>query len=201
MSEKIIPFPLCPYCGQHDVAFYLVSAYNHNHQGCGFLRCGHCGNPVVAIFTSHISEERKAEFAQILRYYPEPQSEDAPPFTPPKIASDFEEAKFNLIHGKYKAACIMAGSAIETACVQFGETGRNGLADKINKLQAKGVITQSLADWAREIRAIRVNAAHEAEREAEITREDAEQAVYFAEMLFRYLYTLPGMIEERRKKA
>lgn len=200
MSEKIIPFPLCPHCGQHDVAFYLVSSYNNNHQCCGLLRCGHCGNPVVAIFASPISEERKTGFGQILHYYPEPQSEDAPPYTPQKVARDFEEAKFSLIHGKYKSACIMAGSAIETACVQFGAID-GGLKGKVNKLRKDGIITQSLADWAQEIREIRIDAAHEAEREAKVTREDAEQAVYFAEMLFRYLYTLPGMIKEYQKRS
>lgn len=94
----------------------------------------------------------------------------------------------------------MAGSSIETACVQFGAVD-GGLKGKIRKLHDDGIITQSLADWAQELREIRVDAAHQAERESVITKEDAEQAVYFAEMLFTYLYKLPKMIEERRKKS
>lgn len=38
---------------------------------------------------------------------------DAPPCTPQAVAEDFHEAKFNMLHGNIKSACIMAGSAVE----------------------------------------------------------------------------------------
>lgn len=164
------------------------------------MKCGHCNSPIVATIHGLIVEGRKIRFSDIISYYPQPDTENAPKYTPPPVAKDFEEAKFNLIHGQYKSACIMSGSAIETACVKAGAVD-GGLKEKIKKLHKDGIITQSLADWAQELREIRVDAAHQAERESEITKEDAEQAVYFAEMLFTYLYTLPALIGERRKKS
>ncbi len=125
---------------------------------------------------------------------------DAPPYTPQAVAEDFHEAKFNMLHGNIKSACIMAGSAVETACVQFGAIN-GGLKEKIKTLLNAGIVTQGLADWAQEIRGVRVDAAHQAEREATLTQRDAEDAVLFAEMLFTYLYTLPAKIAERRKST
>ncbi|MBD5417341.1 MAG: DUF4145 domain-containing protein [Desulfovibrio sp.] len=200
MSGQIIGFPLCPHCGQHDVAFYYVHSYYRNEYTYMLLMCGHCQSPVVAAFRGPLLEGRRIKFSDISGYFPHPDRDKAPEYTPEPVAKDFEEAKFNLIHGKYKSACIMAGSSIETACVQFGAVD-GGLKGKIRKLHDDGIITQSLADWAQELREIRVDAAHQAERESVITKEDAEQAVYFAEMLFTYLYKLPKMIEERRKKS
>ena len=94
----------------------------------------------------------------------------------------------------------MAGNAIETALIEHGANG-GGLKDKIDSLAKRNVITQSLADWAHELKSIRNDAAHHAEKGTVLERKDAEDAVQFAEMLFLYLYTLPGMVAARREKA
>lgn len=138
-------------------------------------------------------------FEMVAKYYPEPEPTDAPKHTPPAVAQDFVEAKTSLRIGNFKAASIMAGSAIETALVEFGAQ-KGGLKDKIDKLASEHVLTPALAEWAHEVRGIRVDTAHQAERGATVSEADAQQAVHFAEMLFYYLYTLPGMIEERRSE-
>lgn len=166
-----------------------------------FFVCGHCRKGVCVEadrgMMCIISTQR---WNAVHRVYPEPEPTDAPKHTPPAVAQDFVEAKTSLRIGNFKAACIMAGSAIETALVEFGAQ-KGGLKDKIDKLASEHVLTPALAEWAHEVRGIRVDSAHQAERGATVSEADARQAVHFAEMLFYYLYTLPGMIAERRHAA
>ena len=199
----IVPFPLCPHCRQHDVAFYIVThkRIKDKNMVSVFLTCGHCGRCVCAEapldHQFSTGEYKNITYETFTRIFPEPISNDAPQYTPKNVADDFKEAKFCMSHGSIKSACIMAGSALETACVQFGATS-GGLKQKIDKLLADGVISRSLAEWAQEIRGIRIDAAHHAERNSTVTQSDAEEAVYFTEMVLTYLYTLPGRIAARR---
>lgn len=133
-----------------------------------------------------------------LNVYPKPSATEAPEHTPDLIASYYKTALRNL-RGKgnadYSAAGLMARKALEVAVNLHNAAGKN-LKAKIQDLHAKHVITDSLAEWAHEIRAIGNEAAHEDDL---LSKEDAKQIVYFSEMLFTYLFTLPGMLADRRK--
>jgi HEPN domain-containing protein len=130
--------------------------------------------------------------------YPEPKSLEAPLHTPENIARSYRTAVKNLRSGDdgdYEAACLMARKALELAANQTGGQGGT-LAAKIKDLASRGAIAPALAEWAREIKNIGNEAAHEDEP---VTQKDTEQTIYFAEMLFTYLFTLPAMIAGRRK--
>lgn len=199
----MVIFPSCPHCGKHDVAFYLSSfrTIPNTNGAIYFFTCGSCFEGVCGKSSDHFTyNPHDLRFHHFNRFYPEPNEVDAPNYTPDSVASDYIEAKTSLQHGNIKAACIMAGNAIETALIEHGATG-GGLKDKIDSLAKAYVITPSLAEWAHEIKGIRNEAAHHAERGTTPEKKDAEDAVQFAEMLFLYLYTLPGMVADRRKKA
>jgi hypothetical protein len=142
------------------------------------------------------------DFKTFARIYPEPKPVDAPQYTPENIAGAYKTAVKNLRSGTkedsdYEAAALMARRSLELALGHVGGEGHN-LKQKINNLAERQLITPSLAEWAHEIRDIGNEAAHDSEP---FTKVDAEQTVYFAEMLFTYFFTLPGMIEERKRKS
>ena len=201
--------PECPHCHMFDRTFYFVKQMNSPHKNnfVSFWVCGHCNGGVVCETEMRIDEHipRTYDVNDFIKIFPDSESYRAPKYTPLDIASDFEEAKKSLIIGNLKAACIMAGNTLETVCISYGAV-ENGLGGKIKKLRNQGLITESLADWAGEIKSFRDTAAHHAEREArglfsEIDKKDAEQIIYFTEMLLTYLYTLPGMIAEHRSRS
>ena len=170
-----------------------------NDRALSFWKCSNCGKGVCG--ESNYSLGRgEFHFEKFFETYPVPSKSSAPKFTPDDIASDFYEAKTSLNHGNFKAACMMARSTVETAVVSMGAT-KGGLKGKIKELADKNIITQSLAEWADEVKEIGNDATHMAERgSSPPTQADAEDAVRFTEMLLMYMFTLPGMIAERRRK-
>ena len=192
--------PECPHCEVRNVMFSVVSSrkIKKTEKSNVFLQCNNCGMGVCGVVPNVRDDlAQRAEFEEYSCIFPEPQSTKAPSFTPPDVASDYLEAATSFRHGNIKSACIMAGSAIETAAVLFGAK-HGGLKDKIKYLADNHIITPALAEWATEIKDIRVDAAHAAEKKVELTRKDAADAVNFTEMFLIYLFTLPGMVAERR---
>jgi HEPN domain-containing protein len=196
-------FPECPHCGGKKMTFYLVASVPAIDQFCSGRRltywiCANCGKGVCGEGNFQQIHKGGIDFKKLERIYPEPKPIDAPLHMPENIARSYKTAVKNLRSGDVgdrEAACLMARKALELAVNQAGGQGGT-LAAKIKDLASRGVIAPALAEWAREIKDIGNEAAHEADT---ITKEDAEQTVYFAEMLFTYLFTLPGMIAERRK--
>ena len=200
MSTVMKLFPECPHCMQLGVMFYLEGSHEikGSDEAAFFFACGNCHRGVIA----HDNKERIArtyelKYENFTEIYPKPSPSVAPQFTPSDAASDFIEAQNNLKHGSIKSACLMARSAMEASMLHEGAEGR-GLKNQIKDLAKKNLITTTMADWVEEIRVIGNDAAHSVDRNATLTKQDAEDAIYFAEMLFTYLYALPGQIAERR---
>lgn len=215
----MIGVPRCPHCGNENVTFYLSSIediFENNagryissiqytgedltvrHRYLSFWMCGVCKSGLCGESNIIPIDNSPFQFRDFTRTYPIYQDISAPKHTPKNIADVYKAAVKNLRSGdagELIAACIMARRGIEIAIKQFGGQGKN-LEKKIDDLAARHIITPALRDWAHEIRHIGNEAAHD---EEPVSREDAEQAVYFAEMLFTYLYTLPGMVAERRQ--
>ena len=198
--------PVCPYCGAHDVAFYLKSTHVGAAFTTSFWICGGCTHAVI-IESAWIDTSGKRDMAGDVLVLPKnktvipaPPACDAPRGTPDDIAADFREAKSCLFHKNIKAACILARSALETTAVRQGAV-KGGLRDKIRFMAREHIITPALAEWAEEIKDIGNDAAHAAERRSDLTLEDARDAINFLEMLLTYLYSLPDMIAERRGRG
>ena len=178
------------------MTFYLRGAY-YNGMYVSFWACGHCGH---ALCTESIIEpsDTQFNFSSCYNTYPTLQELKAPDGTPEEIANAYIAALDNSksdLPGCWTAATIMARRSIELAVNDFGAEGKDLFA-KINDLASRNIITPALKEWAHTIRGIGNAGAHKEGAD----KEDAEQAVYFAEMLFTYLYTLPKMIEARQNK-
>lgn len=186
----IVVLPMCPHCATTNEAFDLVKEYASDGIKSLFLHCKNCGRCVVAEMKDSI--ELQPVFDNFTHLYPELFPTDIPQFLPEKVESQFIQAKHSLQVNYYEAACIMARRCIETVCTYFNAEGNN-LYSKIDNLQTRGLLTQALTDWAHEIRDIGNDATHD-----NITKQDANDAVYFSEMLLIYLYTLPEKIRQRK---
>lgn len=70
------------------------------------------------------------------------------------------------------------------------------LKNRIDRLPAETGVTPSMKSWAHEIRLIGNEAVHEDEP---VQEKDAKDIQAFTELFLTYAFTLPGMLEERRK--
>ncbi len=188
----ITVLPECPHCHSREITFYLLAQTGFHPYVSAWI-CANCKRGIY--LEGHvINHNGNFPFKAFNTCYPAPDIERAPEFTPEQAAHDFEEAASCLRTGNYKAASIMARASLEAA-VKSLEAKGNNLKEKINDLAARHIITPDLADWAHEIRTIGNNAAHDGTPH---TKQDAEDIIDFAEMLYIYLFTLPGRIKTRR---
>ena len=196
--SSIFYLPVCPHCNMRRVAFYLKGEYQVAHNKFFALwKCGQCEYPVCTEARVSAAGGYLHQSA-IIKIFPESNLFSAPDGTPKHIEDAFIAAKFNVIEDRpsmWEAAAIMVRKSIELAVKEFGADNGN-LKHRIDDLVKKGILTHAMGTWAHEIRLIGNEGAHG----TDITQEDAKQAIYFAEMLFIYLYKLPKMVEERRSR-
>lgn len=212
VSNTMTFLPVCPHCFSRKMTFYLACEREQKIEVgtlayISFWVCGGCQHGVVgeSLQRANISSGSNVfEFKNFTKLYPELKPLQATPFTPKRIAETYvtamrilrEQDKGLMTQSDLEMCCIAARKAVELAVNELGAQGHN-LYQKIENLADQGIITNSLREWAHEIRMIGNDGAHE---DGEVTYKDAEQAIFFADMLFHYLYTLPGMIAERKSR-
>jgi hypothetical protein len=106
---------------------------------------------------------------------------------PRKLRRAFEEARTCFDAKAYTATAVMVRRALEGTCADQGSTKRT-LAESLKELQAKGKIDGVLAEWAELLRVVGNEGAHFTGDE--VSSEDAEDALEFAEALLDHLYVL-----------
>lgn len=201
MDISTLVCPVCPHCGVENVGYQLIRQAQTDHRQeirYQLWICGNCKKPACS-YTGKELEPGGHIVDELIGFYPLPEAVSAPYGVPENIGNSFVSAKKLLQRGQnadYEAACIMARRGIEQAVNELGGEGKN-LYQKIENLEAKRLIPPAMRDWAHHLREIGNEGAHG----GEATQEDAMQAVYFAEMLFTYLYSLPKRMEEYQQKS
>lgn len=118
------------------------------------------------------------------------------PDVPVRIAQVFEEA-VRAVHANCpRASVVMARRTLEAVTVDKGETA-GVLADRLKSLAVKGVLIQTLAEWAKEVRMVGNAGAHFDPIES-VSKEDADALIAFVRELLRYLYELPAELARRK---
>ncbi len=208
IQGKIFPAD-CPHCGTKKVAFTVRDGI---HLGeifyNGFIRlnsdlfaqCAYCNRGIIAGFST-LKED--SDLGRHIRQgglpdsiVPAPPSLDAPPHTPDSAARFFKQGRDNM-SGNWDAAGTMFRSALEAALKDKFPDLSGTLFERIQKAAEHNALTPDLAEWAHEIRIEGNQAAHE---DQPYQREDAERLEAFTDMVFRYLFTLPGMLQERKQQ-
>ena len=97
----------------------------------------------------------------------------------------------------WDAAGSMFRKALDTGLKSKFLEVQGTLYARIEKAANKQELSPALAEWAHQIRLGGNHAAHE---EA-FSKEEAEELAMFTELVFLYLFTLPGMLKESQKRT
>ncbi len=196
----------CPYCGTKAVAFKIVTSRRvqsrTNNRWDSLATCGFCTRGILATFetlqTNTIPEKlldsNRDNEVELKTISPSPPSTGAPADTPPRAANYYRQGMENL-RNNYDAPGSMFRSALEAGLKEKFPDIDGSLYERIEKAANQQGLTPDLADWAHRIRLDGNDAVHGDE---EFLKEDAERLHAFTELVFLYLFTLPGMLEKAR---
>tara|TARA_B100000315_G_scaffold227984_1_gene236318 strand:+ start:1137 stop:1814 length:678 start_codon:yes stop_codon:yes gene_type:complete len=199
----------CPHCGTKQVAFEVRYENNQLDNPDQFVHsyaeCGVCSRPVVIIFRRtgetniqhrdvrvHEHLNKSPGDFQITAFYPTPDIPDAPEHLPENVEQFFNEAIDNLKTGP-NAAGAMLRKSVDVGLKIIAPKVKGTFFQRIDKLAEDGKITTDLAKWAHKVRLEGNDASHEVDP---FKPEEAEKLYRFTDLLLRYLFTLPGMLEE-----
>jgi hypothetical protein len=118
---------------------------------------------------------------------------------PESLRREFDEAQTCLRANAYEAAAVMVGRVLEGVCKE-NDVNERTLERGLKKLQEAGLIDSTLAQWANELRVLRNQGAHYTGKP--VPRDDADDAVAFAEALLDHVYVLRKRFDEfARRRA
>ena len=195
----------CPHCGTTSVAFTIIREHRAFKESASIWDtlavCGQCSRSVLATFlTSGPEPDRILEsnsWADIhdTQLSPEPLDTGAPKYSPKNVARFYSQGMENLIKN-WDAAGVMFRKALDVGLkVKFSNDTKGSLYERIRGAADRHDLTPELADWAHKIRLDGNDAAHD---EDPFSEEEAKELQVFTELVFRYLFTLPGMMQEAR---
>lgn len=120
---------------------------------------------------------------------------------PQPVLRAFEQAVRSFSSSSFDACALMCRRALEALCKEL-EAGSGTLQAKLDTLSKRGTIDARLASWAHGVRAVGNEAAHNTD--AELSKDDARDALDFTEAILTYVYVLGRRFEAfeaRRKKG
>ena len=193
----------CPHCGIRGVAFTVLTDLPVGIDSLPlfdtFAACGRCGRAIVANFESRTGDTPKQllqsghrSYLNLMSLTPTAPSTGAPDRTPERAANYYRQGMENLPNN-LDAAVSMFRSALEAGLREKFPDIEGTLYKRIEDAADQGGLTSDLADWAHHIRLGGNDAVH---GEEQFSKEDAERLQTFTELVFMYLFTLPGMLED-----
>jgi HEPN domain-containing protein len=202
----------CPHCLTQRVAFTPFGEYkwkpdyNSPQKSITALRCANCsGGYFIECYlhttttpsNSHGNIEEEANI-KIIKEYPQTEISTCPEHLPENIRNFYMQAEISLQHKSYDASSIMSRKCLEATVKTLDSSGTGNLYSRIEALYTKGLIAETLKDWAHMLRENGNEAAHE---EQPVTEEHASELLSFSELLLMYVFTLPGMITAKKPKS
>ena len=189
----------CPHCRSERAAFeYKIEERRTDgaelyinkqiHLSAVMAQCQVCGRNVLVR-----GQANTVQFTKVFEVFPERKIPAAPQDTPEDVARVFRQAVDNLGRNP-DAAGVMYRKTLDRVVHGFGKGTSGTLASRIDKVLEERQLTDPLSKWAHAIRELGNEAAHDT-----FTEEECAELHAFTEMLLTYLYTLPAMLEARRK--
>jgi hypothetical protein len=193
------PF-ICPHCDGVAHAVVRGAAYwrgSDASQGppveYALLQCDECYSPIL-----EAREDYGGGFAEDTRpaqLYP--SSQRLSPRVPAGLRREWDEANTCFRAKAYAACTVMVRRTVEGACADQGVTERT-LAKSLKRMAADGLMDSTLAEWAEALRIVGNKGAHYTGKA--VSREDAEDALAFAEALLDHIYVLRSRFQDFRKR-
>ncbi|CAM1339396.1 DUF4145 domain-containing protein [Tenacibaculum aestuarii] len=206
-SEKSKEINFCPTCNsvvETAIIYSYVSENTVNEDLCGYItevflsQCLRCKNPFLKEKNFQIAGGDDFLTSE-LQFFPNTENE-AIKNCPKIVFNPYKEALKCYRAHAYDACVIMCRKGIEAICIDKGEN-KGDLANKLKSLNSKGVLENTLYNWANELRLIGNDGAHS--HNQIVNQQDAKEAVDFFDALITYLYHLVNQYEKlikRRKK-
>jgi len=201
----------CPHCPAQHSSFTLV--------WCGPLpkaqgvwavtaTCGACGWPISFNALNHpaghgtppISVNGNIDgYFVVHETWPSRPDPAAPPHTPKPVARRFLEGEDAFHRGNWNSAVAMYRSALDIAAKGMEGVPANAMFFKrLEWLHENHKITPDIRSWADHVRVEGNAALHDPE---EFGEGDAKALRFFTEMFLRYIFEMPGAVEEFRGKT
>lgn len=156
------------------------------------VQCTSCWHPSVQAREDY---GRGFEDDDPVIVFPAPQR--ISPSVPRPLRREWEEARSCLDAKAYTACGVMVRRTLEGTCKDQGVKAKT-LARGLRELRDKGLIDGILAEWADALRILGNQSAHFTGKE--ISRQDAEDSLAFAEALLDHLYVLRKRFAEFQKR-
>ncbi|WP_083491440.1 DUF4145 domain-containing protein [Thauera sp. 27] len=203
---------LCPHCIK-DVVFTVATTRpvkDSPNEFDLFCACPSCERASIAhvIFNDAKKRGFQRDWPKVIRpepgmsieIIPKPPIARAPEHLPAQVEALFIQGADTLIrdHKNGDAAAMVFRKTLEVALKTRWPDMTGTLAHRIDLLATRHEITKSLAEWAHAIRFDGNTAAHDTDP---VTVEFARNLRDFTELFLMYVFTLPAMLEQRRRAS
>lgn len=201
----------CPYenCSATHASFAAEAAYKVKLDNGRFyqwltLGCPVCHQAVLAKCLMYSNYDPVQNLGPInipgtlsvLATFPPPHVTSAPDFVDPNVARNFDRANGAIKRGEAETAGMLLRKMLDSVLSnKFPHTGTGMLGQKMAKLIPNTDLPESIVNWAKELKDLGNEAAHEAHEP------DMDQIIElrdFAELLLTYVYTLPHRLAVMR---
>lgn len=158
-----------------------------------FLQCERCRHPSL-----QIREDFGRGFGEDDPGFVYPAPHRLSPRVPAPLRREWNEAKTCLESKAYAACVVMVRRTLEGTCAEQGVKKRT-LAKALDELRDQGLIDGTLVEWAHALRFAGNQGAHYTGKD--VSREDAEDALAFAEALLDHIYVLRRRFDEFKQRV
>ena len=134
---------------------------------------------------------------QVVEIYPRIPEPDIPPYLPKNIEIFYKEARDNEIHENWNSCGTMCRKVVDVATKHLGAKPDSKITARFRELESAKKITPDLATWGQAIWKDGNDASHDSDP---FTEPEARQIRAFTELFLMYVYTLPGMLNERKTR-
>jgi hypothetical protein len=155
-----------------------------------FLHCERCRQPSIQSRQDY-DYGHGFDDDEPVTVYPSPRSLSSQ--VPESLRREFEEARTCFSAKAYAATVVMVRRVLEGTCHESSVT-EHPLARALEKLREGGLIDGTIAEWANALRVLGNEGAHFTGRP--VPRDDAEDALAFAEALLQHIYVLRKRFNE-----
>lgn len=201
----------CPHCGTArafcDVLMLEKDKHDPGH-ACGFARCRSCDCFLLLYFYRRsggpeieTAMKQEVDLEQIhytVKQVVPHKSEDIPLYLPEEILNAYEEAFKAYLTRSWGLAAIGFERVLELATRDLlPDMSDKPLAERLRASLAGGHVTSPLREWLQEAQW----PAHGEDKAGGYNRADAIHLRFFCESFLKYIYELPGLIADRRRRA
>ena len=195
----------CPHCATKSYFRPVSSAYMDQKNGVHRVaNVGQCENCKQFVLIEGIRSTIQSA-AQLVGVYPMGKPNDSIAAevqeNAAEVAADFSEALRCHWIKAYRASVVMCRRAIQSSAIALQAKGGR-LIDQIDDLFESGKITESLKDFAHEVRLTGNDGAHpDKDGLKDVKEQDALDIIEFTREYLHHLYVMPAKLKLRKARA